>query len=126
MWDFADNHRLAELTASVYATGGIVAAVCHGPAGLVNVRLEDGSYLVAGKKVAAFTNSEEEAVGLTRVVPFLLETTLIERGALHQAAANFEAKVVLDERLVTGQNPASTIGVAEAVVLTLDSLPATR
>ncbi len=126
MWDFADDQRLAELTASVYDAGGIVAAVCHGPAGLINVRLENGSYLVAGKELAAFTNSEEEAVGLTSVVPFSLETALTERGAVHQAADNFEVNVVVDGRLVTGQNPASATGVGKAVVKVLDSLVAPR
>jgi putative intracellular protease/amidase len=124
MWDFADHHKLAELTASVYDADGVVAAVCHGPAGLVNVRLEDGSYLVTGKKLTAFTNSEEEAVGLTKIVPFSLQTTLTERGAIHQAAANFEVNVVVDGRLVTGQNPASATGVGEAIVAAIGGLVA--
>jgi putative intracellular protease/amidase len=119
MWDFPDNTQLAKAAADVYEGGGVVAALCHGPAGLVNVRLSDGSYLVAGKEVAAFTNEEETAVGLTDVVPFLLQTRLTERGARHTGAENFAAYVVADGRLVTGQNPASATGVAERVVETL-------
>lgn len=116
MWDFPDNARLAEVAAQMYEAGGVVAAVCHGPAGLVNIRLSDGSYLVSGKQVSAFTDDEERAVGLDQVVPFLLQTRLTERGAHHSGAANFQPHVVGDDRLVTGQNPASATAVAERVV----------
>ena len=94
-------------------------ALPHGPAGLVDLTLSDGSHLVAGKRVAAFTNDEEAAVGLTEVVPFLLADRLTERGATHVPAPNFAANVVVDGRLVTGQNPASATGVAEAAVKAL-------
>ncbi|MGI5492529.1 type 1 glutamine amidotransferase domain-containing protein [Microtetraspora malaysiensis] len=116
MWDFPDNPALGTLTQQIYENGGIVAAVCHGPAALIGVTLSDGSYLVDGKQVAAFTNAEEEAVGLTGVVPFLLADRLVEQGARHVPADTFTAHVVRDGRLVTGQNPASSRGVAEAVV----------
>jgi putative intracellular protease/amidase len=116
MWDLPNDAGLARITAAIYEAGGIVAAVCHGPAGLVNVKLSSGEYLVAGKNVAAFTDDEERAVGLTEVVPFLLASTLVGRGARHQAAPNFAAKVVVSERLITGQNPASARGVGEALV----------
>lgn len=96
-----------------------MAAVCHGPAALVDVRLSDGSYLVAGKRVAAFTDEDKRSVGLDAVVPFLLAARLSERGALHTGAANFQAYVVRDGRLVTGQNSASATGTAEAVVSAL-------
>lgn len=119
MWDFPDNQSLMQLTASIYEEGGVVAAVCHGPAALVNVQLSNGQYLVEGKTVAAFTNEEEEAVGLTGVMPFLLESMLIERGAEHTEAENFQPHVVVSERLVTGQNPASATGVAEEIVALL-------
>lgn len=115
MWDFPDNTRLAQVAAQLYEAGGVVAAVCHGPAGLVNIRLSDGSHLVDGKQVSAFTDDEERAVGLDRVVPFLLQTRLTQRGARHSGAANFQAHVVADGRLVTGQNPASATAVAERV-----------
>jgi putative intracellular protease/amidase len=119
MWDFADNAALNAIAAGVYERGGVVSAVCHGPAGLVNVTLSDGTYLVAGRNVAAFTDAEEHAVGLADVVPFLLASTLVQRGAIHHAADNFTANVVVDGRLVTGQNPASAVGVANAVAALL-------
>ena len=119
MWDFPENQELARIAAAIYADGGVVAAVCHGPAALINITLSDGSYLVAGKTVSAFTNEEEAAVGLTNVVPFLLETALRERGATISKAANFQAHTAISERLITGQNPASAAPVAQAVVAEL-------
>lgn len=115
VWDFPTSPAVQKLTRDLYENGGIVSAVCHGPAALVNVKLGDGSYLVAGKRVSAFTDEEERAVKLDGVVPFLLATTLGQRGALHQPAANWTAKTVVDGRLVTGQNPQSATGTAEAV-----------
>jgi putative intracellular protease/amidase len=119
---FPDNPELAVITATIYDRGGIVGAVCHGSASLVNLQLSNGDYLVAGKKVSCFTNEEEAAVGLTDVVPFLLESKLIERGAAVEKAANFQKKVVICDRLVTGQNPASAAGVGEAMVKLLTKL----
>lgn len=116
MWDLPGDERLAGIAADVFDAGGVVSAVCHGPAGLVDVVLGDGTHLVAGRDVAAFTNSEEKASDTFEVVPFLLEDRLRERGATHHSAPDFEEKVVTDGRLVTGQNPASATGVAEAVV----------
>ncbi|TCO43527.1 putative intracellular protease/amidase [Kribbella antiqua] len=116
MWDFPDDKALASLAAAIYERGGVVAAVCHGPSALVNLKLSDGSYLVDGKNVAGFTNAEEAAVGLTDVVPFLLADALTARGAVHHPAANFAPQVVTDGRLVTGQNPQSATLVAQAVV----------
>jgi putative intracellular protease/amidase len=119
MWDFPGDTRLAQLASAIDAQGGVVGAVCHGPAGLLNIKKADGSYLIAGKKVAGFTNDEESAVGLTKVVPYLLADALTERGALHQPAPNWQPQVVTDGRLVTGQNPQSARGVAEAVLALL-------
>lgn len=116
MWDFPECEELSALAAGVYENGGVVSGVCHGPAGLVNLRLGDGSYLVAGKQVSAFTNEEEAAVGLTGTVPFPLESTLIERGARFTKTDNFAEHTIADQRLVTGQNPASSRKVAELVV----------
>ena len=121
MWDFPDNADLARIAGAIYDAGGIVGAVCHGPAGLVNIKLSNGEYLVAGKKVAAFTNDEERAVKLEGVVPFLLADTLESRGAKHQPAPNWKPHVVVSDRLVTGQNPASAAGVGEAMVALLRS-----
>lgn len=119
MWDLADNTELAALAARIYEQNGVVGAVCHGPAGLVNVKLSNGKYLVAGKDVSAFTNDEERAVKLDGVIPFSLSDKLNERGARHHGVPNFQPKVVVSERLVTGQNPASATGVAQAMVQVL-------
>lgn len=119
VWDFPNDEALASLAAGIYENGGVVAAVCHGPSALVNLTLSDGRHLVDGKNVAAFTNAEEAAVGLTEVVPFLLADALTARGAIHHPAANFTAQTVTDGRLVTGQNPQSATSTAEAVVAVL-------
>ncbi|MEU9100355.1 type 1 glutamine amidotransferase domain-containing protein [Streptomyces sp. NPDC048361] len=120
MWDFPGSTALAEHARDVYEAGGVVAALCHGPAALVGVRLSDGRPLVEGKRLTAFSNAEESAVGLTDVVPFALQTALEELGAQHEAAATeFAAHAVTDGRLVTGQNPASATDTALATVLVL-------
>lgn len=123
VWDFPENEDLAELTASIYENEGAVGAVCHGPSGLVNVTLSDGSHLVDGKRVACFTDSEERAMELDDVVPFLLQSTLEERGARVVTADDFDPNVVIDGRLVTGQNPASATGVGEGLVHVLKGTP---
>lgn len=115
MWDFPDNPHVQRIARDVYEAGGLVAAVCHGPSALVNVKLSDDSYLVSGKHVAAFTDDEERAVKLDHVVPFLLASKLQERGALHRHATNWTAQVVVDGRLITGQNPQSANGVGAAL-----------
>lgn len=115
MWDFPFDESVRNVTRAIYEAGGIVGAVCHGPAALVNVTLGNGEALVAGKRVAAFTDQEEHAVKLEKVVPFLLASTLVERGAQHQPAADWTANVVVDGRLVTGQNPQSAAGVGAAM-----------
>ena len=113
MWDFPDSEGLANLVASVYNAGGLVGAVCHGPAGLLNVKLPNGLGLVQGRNVAAFTNEEEVAAGKDKVIPFFLADKLAEQGATHVFADVFEEKVEVADRLVTGQNPASAAGVAK-------------
>ena len=113
MWDFPDSEGLQSLVASIYNAGGVVGAVCHGPAGLVNVTLANGIHLVNGRRVAAFTNDEEIAAGKDKVIPFFLADKLAEQGATHVFADVFEEKVEVADRLVTGQNPASAAGVAK-------------
>ncbi|MDO5607918.1 MAG: type 1 glutamine amidotransferase domain-containing protein [Capnocytophaga sp.] len=122
MWDFADNAELAKITTDIYENGGIVSAVCHGPAGLVNVKLNNGKYLVDGKKINAFTNEEEKAVKLEEVVPFLLESKLIERGAKFEKSGLWQPHVTIDQRVITGQNPQSAKGVGEAILEELKKL----
>jgi putative intracellular protease/amidase len=121
MWDFPGCQDLARLAAGIYARGGVIAAVCHGPAGLADLQLDDGSYLVDGKRLTAFTNEEEAATGLAGVVPFALETRLTERGARFTGKAAFTAHAVADGRLITGQNPASAASTAELTLLALAS-----
>lgn len=116
MWDLADNTALAGIAQRIYENNGIVGAVCHGPAGLVNIQLNNGKYLVDGKKINAFTNEEEAAVKLENVVPFALETKLIERGAKFEKSGLWQPHVTVDGRLVTGQNPQSAKAVGEAML----------
>jgi putative intracellular protease/amidase len=116
MWDFRPDANLARLTTEVAQSGGVVSAVCHGPAALVDVEVS-GKKLLASQPVTGFSNAEEDAVKLTAVVPFLLEDALRAAGATYTKAAEpFGPHVVVGKKLVTGQNPASTKGVAEAVV----------
>lgn len=116
MWDFPNQPALASLGETIYAEGGVVSAVCHGPAGLIGLRNENGEPLVRGRRVAAFTDDEERAAGHEEHVPFLLQTRLEELGATVVTAPIWQPNVQADGRLVTGQNPASAEGVAEAVV----------
>ncbi|KAK0702106.1 class I glutamine amidotransferase-like protein [Lasiosphaeria miniovina] len=97
--------------------GKVVAAVCHGPAVFANVTLPSGEHLVKGKAVTGFSNAEEEQIGLSKALPFLLEDKLVEAGATFlKADEPWGAKVVVDGKLITGQNPASAKGVGEAIV----------
>lgn len=115
MWDFPDHPAVHQVARDMYEQGDIVAAVCHGPCALVNVKLSNGQYLVDGKAMAAFTDEEEHAVKLEHVVPFMLASTLKQRGAKHQDAPNWQAHVVVDGNLITGQNPQSAAGVGAAI-----------
>ncbi|KFC20534.1 type 1 glutamine amidotransferase domain-containing protein [Chryseobacterium sp. FH1] len=119
MWDFADNQKLSQLASDIYENGGVVAAVCHGPAGLVNIKLKNGKYLVDGKKINAFTNEEETEVKLEKIVPFLLEDKLKDRGAIFEKSEKWKPHVTVDKKLVTGQNPQSAKIVGEAILAEL-------
>jgi len=116
MWDFPENTEIQNISREIYENGGVVSAVCHGPAGLVNLKLSNGDYLVNGKRVNSFTNEEEIARKLDKVVPFMLETKLKERGALFEKSDLWQEHVTVDERLVTGQNPASAKKLGEEVL----------
>lgn len=122
VWDLPENTEIASLATKIYESNGIVSAVCHGPAGIVNIKLSNGKYLVDGKKVNAFTNEEEIAVGLEKVVPFLLEDKLKERGVLFEKSGLWQTHVVTDQRLITGQNPQSAAAVGKAVLSELKKL----
>ncbi|MFK0092091.1 type 1 glutamine amidotransferase domain-containing protein [Pseudomonas sp. NPDC090592] len=122
MYDFADNQRLQELARKVYEKGGIVAAVCHGVVGLLNIKLSDNSLLLKGRKVTGFSNTEEKLVELANVVPFLTENELVGRGGEYTKHDDpWAAYVVEDDRLITGQNPASTAQLAEKVLEKLNN-----
>lgn len=118
MWDLPDNAASIALIQDFVRAGKPVAAVCHAPVALTNVTNDDGSYLVAGKQVTGFTNSEEDTVGLTDVVPFLLADRLKQRGGVYSKADDFAPYVLVDGNLVTGQNPPSSEPAA-AELLTL-------
>jgi putative intracellular protease/amidase len=113
MWDLTDNPALARLLAAGFEAGKVVAAVCHGPAALVGVRLRSGEPLVAGRRVNGFSDEEEIAVGLAKVVPFMLEAKLKALGGRYERGPTWGSFAVADGRLVTGQNPASSLQVAQ-------------
>ena len=116
LWDLAEDADSIALIETMYAAGKPVAAVCHGPGVLRHPRRADGQPLVAGKKVTGFTNSEEAAVQLTDVVPFLVEDELKRLGGQYSQLADWQPYAVVDGNLVTGQNPASSVVVAQAVL----------
>ena len=117
MWDFPNNKTLAQVAAAIYENGGFVAAVCHGSAGLLNIQLADGRYLLDGKSATGFANLEERLIRLTSAVPFLLEDEIKKRGAQYKRALlPFIPHVVVNDRLVTGQNPQSAKAVAKALI----------
>jgi putative intracellular protease/amidase len=109
------------LVESMHQAGKLVTAVCHAPGIFRNTRSADGSPLVKGKKVTGFTNTEEEAVQLTEVVPFLVEDMLKEHGGVYSKGADWAPYVVTDGNLITGQNPASSGPAAEAALAYLKS-----
>jgi putative intracellular protease/amidase/enoyl-CoA hydratase/carnithine racemase len=120
MWDLTEDPHSIALIEAFYNAGKPVAAVCHAPAVLHRVKFQ-GEPIVKGKRVAGFANSEEEAVGLTKVVPFLVEDELKRLGGLYEKAADWASFVVTDGRLITGQNPASSMAGAEALLKLLAS-----
>ena len=116
MFDYPDNPKLAKIVTDTINADKPVAAVCHGPAVFVGVMDENGEPLVKGRKISAFTNSEEDAVGLSDAMPFLLESKLSELGAEIVKGDDFAPQVVVDGNLITGQNPPSSKGVAEKLI----------
>ncbi|MBC7704217.1 MAG: type 1 glutamine amidotransferase domain-containing protein [Rhodoferax sp.] len=108
LWDLAEDTTSTALIEAMTAAGKPVAAVCHAPGVLRHTRSADGQALVRGKNVTGFTNTEEKAAGLTEVVPFLVEDMLTQQGGKFSKAADWQAHVVVDGLLITGQNPASS------------------
>lgn len=120
-FDLTTNKDSIALVEKFWAEGKVVASVCHGPGGLVNTKSANGEPLVKGKKVSGFSNSEEEAVGKTKRVPYLLETELTKLGGLYEKGPNWSVYAVADGNLVTGQNPMSSEKVAGLVLEALSA-----
>lgn len=116
MWDLPDNDKLNAIATKIYENGGLVGAVCHGPAGLVNIKLSNGKYLIDGKHINSFTNEEENLVGHTDILPFMLQTKLESHGAIYEKSNPGQVHVVVDQRVITGQNPTSATSVGLALV----------
>ncbi|WP_278929911.1 type 1 glutamine amidotransferase domain-containing protein [Pseudomonas qingdaonensis] len=123
IWDFPDNTALQGLARQIFEAGGVVASVCHGAVGLLNIKLSDNTLLLKDREVTGFSNVEEQLVELDKVVPFLTENELAARGGLYSKAEDpWQEYVVRDQRegrLITGQNPASSAAVARQVLAVL-------
>lgn len=119
MWDLADDASSIALIETMLNTGKPVACVCHAPAALRHPKTREGQSVVHGKSVTGFTNTEEDAVGLTQVVPFLLEDMLAKNGGKYTKGADWQPHVVTDGLLITGQNPASSEAAAKALLKAL-------
>ena len=121
LWDLAEDATSIALIETTLAAGKPVAAVCHAPAVLRHPKSPDGQSVVQGKNVTGFTNTEEEAVGLTQVVPFLVEDMLVKNGGRYTKVADWQPYVVTDGLLITGQNPASSELAAHALLTVLNA-----
>lgn len=121
LWDLTDNTDSISLIENFLKAGKAVATVCHASAALLNVKQASGEFAIKGKAVTGFTNSEEEAVQLTEVVPFLLEDELIKRGGDYQKAEDWHAFAIQDGLIITGQNPASSALAAEKLLAQLSA-----
>ncbi|MCF3577862.1 MAG: type 1 glutamine amidotransferase domain-containing protein [Dolichospermum sp.] len=120
IWDFPENEALQSISQKIYEKGGFVSSVCHGAAGLLNIKLSNGLLLVKDKEVTGFSNEEEKLAELDKFVPFLTETELVARGAIYKKADEpWAAFAVEDQRLITGQNPASGGAVADLLIAAL-------
>lgn len=121
LWDLAEDEDSIALIESFAKSDRLIGAVCHAPGVFKNVKTEDGDPLVKGKTVTGFTNSEEEAVELTDVVPFLVEDMLKENGGTFERGDDWASFVVTDGKLITGQNPASSEAAAEKILELLNA-----
>lgn len=123
LWDFPDNHELQDIARQIWENGGVVASVCHGAVGLLNIKLSDNSLLLRDREVTGFSNIEEQLAELDKVVPFLTENELTARGGLYRKAedpwAVFAIADQKEGRLISGQNPASGAAVGRLVVAAL-------
>lgn len=116
MWDFVNNQPLQQLAEKIYRNGGYITSVCHGIAGLFNLRLPNGNFLIKGRQITGFTTTEEMLAGKYQVVPFLNQPMATKRGAQFVKKHAYSSFVVQDGRLITGQNPFSAQAVAEKLL----------
>ncbi|MGI0481168.1 type 1 glutamine amidotransferase domain-containing protein [Geminocystis sp. CENA526] len=122
IWDFPDNEALQSISRQIYENGGYITSVCHGAVGLLNIQLSDGNLLIKEKKVTGFSNEEEKQIELDKIVPYLTETELINRGAIYEKAVKpWEVFAIEDDRIITGQNPASSAKVADLLIASLQN-----
>jgi putative intracellular protease/amidase len=126
MWDIAEDKNSVKLIESFLAAGKYVALVCHAPGALRHVKTPQGKPLVEGKNVTGFTNGEEEAVGLTKVVPFLVEDELMRLGAIFTKVKDWGVHTIVDGQLITGQNPASSGPAARVLIETMNTVKPKR
>ncbi|TCV79974.1 type 1 glutamine amidotransferase domain-containing protein [Sulfurirhabdus autotrophica] len=120
MWDLPNDSGVTRAVEAAFAANKIIAAVCHGPAGLVTAKRPDGKSILSGKKVNCFTDDEEAAANLTDIVPFKLETLIRELGGKFEKAPNWQEFAIRDGQLITGQNPNSSVLVAQHVLVALN------
>mgnify|MGYP001576013411 CR=1 FL=1 len=119
LWDLAEDADVIKLIETMSSAGKTVAAVCHAPAVFRHTKASDGQPFVKGRRVTGFTNSEEDAAQLSQVVPFLVQDMLVENGAKYSKGPDWQPHVVTDGKLVTGQNPASSLAAAQEVLAQL-------
>jgi putative intracellular protease/amidase len=127
MWDLADDKHSVQLIESFLGAGKPIAIVCHSTGALRHVKVPHGHFVVQGREVTGFTNGEEEEVGLTKIVPFLVEDEMLRLGTIFSKKANWEVHVVSDALLITGQNPHSSGPTTETLLARLNQMakPAT-
>ncbi len=119
MWDLPESVGVQQIVEKTFASGKLIASVCHGAAGLVSAKRPDGVAIVFGQPIAAFTDSEEAAAGLTGIVPFMLEARLRALGALFEGSPNWQSQVVAGPQFITGQNPQSSAALTTALITAL-------
>lgn len=120
IWDFLNDKNIQEISKNIYENDGIVSAVCHGVIALLNIKLSSGEFLIKDKKVTGFSNSEEKEVQLDSLVPYLTEDELKNRGAIYMQKENWQPFAIENNRVVSGQNPASGLAVATEVLNILE------
>ncbi|WPK10404.1 type 1 glutamine amidotransferase domain-containing protein [Lysinibacillus louembei] len=121
MWDFPDNKELQQIALAIYKNNGFISAVCHGMAGLVNIKDDNGNYLIAGKAITGFTTTEEVLAGKKSVVPFLNKEIAEQRGAHFKKQRAYSEFAVQDGHIITGQNPFSVRAVAKLLIKSMSN-----